>query len=100
VVFTPANLPDLFGPLYARLRALPIGETVVLSDLAALRASLPQVLSRSAGPSGEHRFRYVEIRRGAVFPGIPASRTARLFKEMAEEEPPWFMILVPDDRQN
>jgi hypothetical protein len=54
------------------------------------------VLHRAAGDEAHYSFRYVEVRRGAVFEGIPASRTAHLFSNMAEEEPPWFMILVPE----
>jgi hypothetical protein len=95
VILTPSTVADLFGPLCAKLSLLPIGSRLVLSDIASLRSSLPSVLDEPGSP---YRFRYVEIRRGAVFSGIPASRTAHLFNHMKEEEPPWFMVLVPDDR--
>jgi len=51
------------------------------------------------GDEGErgdtYGFRYVEIRRGAVFPGVPAGRTAYLFDQMKLEAAPWFLTLVP-----
>jgi hypothetical protein len=92
-IFTPALIAELFGTIHARLMALPVGGSVRLSDLAELRADIPSVLGR---PPGSYRFRYVEIRRGAVFPGTPASSTARRFSEMIEESPPWCLILVPE----
>ncbi|MGH7208980.1 MAG: hypothetical protein ACREIL_06325, partial [Nitrospiraceae bacterium] len=70
--------------------------SVVLSDVADLRQGIPRVLGESAGQPSHYRFRYVEVRRGAVFAGLPSSQTARLFKDMTEEEPPWFLILVPE----
>jgi hypothetical protein len=96
VIFTPENLPRIFGPIHAKLESLPVGSSVVLSDLAALRQEIPRVLAGSADGGGSYRFRYVEIRRGAVFDGLPASQTARLFTRMVEEIPPWMLILVPD----
>lgn len=96
VIFTPENLPRIFGPIHAKLESLPVGSSVVLSDLAALRQEIPRVLAGSVDGGGSYRFRYVEIRRGAVFDGLPASQTARLFTRMVEEIPPWMLILVPD----
>ncbi|MEW6542666.1 MAG: hypothetical protein AB1411_03550 [Nitrospirota bacterium] len=94
VIFTQAILPQVFGVVYERLTALPVGGSVSLGELAPLRQALPSVLD---GPKGRpFRFRYVEIRRGAVFAGLPASRTARLFTDMKEEAPPWMLILVPE----
>lgn len=84
-IFTPSVLPEVFGEIYTRLSALPIGQSLALGDLGALRQDLPW------------RFRYVEVRRGATFDGQPAGRTARLFKDMKEEAPPWMLILVPDE---
>jgi hypothetical protein len=43
-----------------------------------------------------YRFRSVIIRRGALFQGLPASSTARRFRDMVEETPPWMITLVPD----
>lgn len=91
VVFTPDVLPNVFGPVYSRLMALPVGGSLPLSDLTALRADIPSVL----GARGSYRFHLVEIRRGEMFPDMPASSTARRFKDMAEEAPPWCLILVP-----
>ncbi len=95
VLFTPQNLPHIFGTVYARLETLPVGHAVALSDLAALRQEMPRV-----GAEGQetrpYRFRYIEIRRGAVFEGVPASQTARLFTQMVEEVPPWMLTLVPE----
>lgn len=85
-LFTPPVLPEVFGEVYTRLSALPLGQALVLGDVAALRQDLP------------FRFRYVEIRRGATFAGQPAGRTARLFKDMKEEAPPWMLLLVPEEQ--
>ena len=93
--FTSSNLAAIFGDLYDRLSALSIGEALDLSSCASLRASLPRVLS-GRPPGDAYSFRSVLIRRGAVFPGIPASSTARRFGDMTEETPPWMVILVPD----
>jgi hypothetical protein len=96
VIFTPETLPDIFGPRYAELTALPVGVSVDLSKLGSLRSTFPIGSSNKSGTPKSYRFRYVEIRRGAVFDGMPAGQTARLFKTMTEEAPPWFLILVPE----
>ena len=96
VIFTPETLTDIFGPRYAELTALPVGASVVLSDFGELRCRFPIACSDKCGIRTSYRFRYVEIRRGAVFDGIPASQTARLFANMTEEAPPWFLILIPE----
>jgi hypothetical protein len=93
--FTPGNLPTIFGEVYERLSALGMGESLDLSACAAIRTSLPRVLPASALGDG-YRFRTVIIRRGAVFPHMPASSTARRFGEMVEEPPPWMVIVVPE----
>ncbi len=92
-IFTPAALPDIFGEAYKKLTALPIGSPVSLADLATLRDDIPVVLDKSGAP---YRFRYVEVSRGAVFGGLPASQTARRFSSMKEEASPWMLVLVPD----
>jgi hypothetical protein len=89
-------IADVFGAVHATLAALPVGASVVLSDVTNLRQDIPRVLGEPAGQPRHYRFRYVEVRRGAVFAGLPSSQTARLFKDMTEEEPPWFLILVPE----
>lgn len=93
-IFTPAALPDIFGDAYGKLTALPIGSPVPLADLMALRDDIPAVLGESSGAS--YRFRYVEVSRGAVFGGLPASQTARRFGSMKDEAPPWMLVLVPE----
>jgi hypothetical protein len=97
VLFTPSVLAQVFGETYAKLSALPIGGSVALADLEELRQDIPRVLAESGAHRPTYRFRYVEIRRGAVFEGLPASHTARLFEDMKEEAPPWMVILVPED---
>lgn len=92
-IFTPALIAELFGTIHQRLMALPVGGSVLLSDLAELRADIPSGPGRNVD---SYRFRYVEIRRGAVFPGMPASSTARRFNEMIEESTPWCLVLVPE----
>jgi hypothetical protein len=94
-LFTSDNLPLIFGTVYERLSTLAIGDTLDLSTCTMLRTSLPGVLPSKQGRQ-THRFSSVLIRRGAVFPGMPASSTARRFGDMAEETPPWMLILVPD----
>ena len=99
VPFQTQDLNQVFGDLYRRLQAVPVGSAVRLSDLTALRTIMPRVLPPSAQMVVRpYRFRYVEIRRGALFAGMPAGTTARLFAHMTEEEPPWALVLVPDSR--
>ncbi len=95
-ILVPSMLPSLFGEVYQRLSRLPIGGSLHLADVAEIRADLPHVLDQSVGYTSLYRFRHVEIRRGATFENIPASSTARMFRNMVEEAPPWFLILVPD----
>lgn len=92
-IFTPAVLPDLFGEVYRKLTALPIGSPVSLADLATLRMDIPASLEAAGASYG---FRYVEVRRGALFGGLPAGLTANRFGSMKEEAPPWMLVLVPD----
>jgi hypothetical protein len=94
VIFTPETLPDVFGPRYAELIALPIEASVALSDLGELRSMFPMGSSdkNKNGNTQPYRFRFVEVRRGSVFEGIPAGQTARLFNMMIEETPPWFSL--------
>ena len=96
-ILTPALIAELFGAIHQRLMVVPAGGSVLLSDLTELRADMPRVLGQ---PGGRYRFRYVEIRRGAIFPGMPASSTAHRFKEMVEESPPWCLILVPEREES
>ncbi|HKN85790.1 MAG TPA: hypothetical protein VJV04_02915 [Nitrospiraceae bacterium] len=99
VIFTSETLPEVFGRRYAELTALPIGTSVALSDLGELRSSFPIGVSDKNANRRSYRFRFVEIRRGDVFDDIPAGQTARLFKTMTEEPPPWFILLVPEPLQ-
>ncbi|MBS0169243.1 MAG: hypothetical protein JSR62_02715 [Nitrospira sp.] len=96
VVFSPENLPDIFGKIHHHLSALPLGQPCGLADLAPLRTRFPSVLSLTTGQTASYRFRQVTIQRGALFDGVPASSTARKFQDMAEETPPWFVSLVPE----
>lgn len=89
--FSPRNLPDIFGDLYRTLEQAPLGEWIDLARLSDLRKALPP--ATPAGPA--LAFRQVRVRRGATFPGVPASSTARKFSSMVEETPPWFMTLIP-----
>src|SRR2546426_1037486 len=73
VIFTPSIIADVFGAIHARLAALPVGGSVVLSDVTNLRQDIPRVLGDPAGQPRHYRFRHVEVRRGAVFPGLPSS---------------------------
>jgi len=94
--FMSENLPTVFGETFDRLSRLAIGETLNLSDCAQLRGQIPCVLPFLPTQAPSYRFRSIQVRRGAVFPGIPASSTARRFSEMVEESPPWMLILVTE----
>ncbi len=96
-LFTTSTRPEIFGPLHRILADQSVGSRVDLSSCADLRQDLPRVLPRPDNLPPTFRFRYVELRRGAVFQGVPASRTARLFKDMPEEAPPWQVVLIPQD---
>lgn len=100
VIFSQATVRDVFGSLYERLSALPVGQSLILSDLTDLRQDFSRRGDQGGGSRGPYRFRYVEIRRGATFEGMPAGRTARLFKDMKDEAPPWFLLLVPEHGGN
>jgi hypothetical protein len=80
------------------LMQLTAGETVSLAQLGVLRSRFPGNDAAYAAPP-TCGFRDVWIRRGAVFPGIPASSTARQFMHMREESPPWFLTLVPENQR-
>lgn len=95
-VLTPRLLEQHLGTVYRRLAELPCRERVALGDLIELRRHLPRVVTRRGLSAQTSRFRYVEVRRGAHFPGLPASLTARLFKALSAETEPWMLTLVPD----
>ncbi|MCI0427648.1 MAG: hypothetical protein L0Z46_06500 [Nitrospiraceae bacterium] len=94
--FTSDNLLPIFGEVFERLSRLALGETLKLSDCGPLRKQIPRVLPLLPTQDAFHCFRSVQIRRGAVFPGMPASSTARRFSDMVEVSPPWMLILVPE----
>ncbi len=96
--FNSENLPEIFGEVYQALERLPVGESVNLSDLSVLRRQIPGPLGTADSSGAAFSFRSVQIRRGATFPGMPASSTARKFTMMTEEAPPWFLALVPAER--
>lgn len=94
VLFTSESLPTVFGPIFERLNAMRPGDRLFLGDIAPLRSDLARVIPgapRMAPPG----LRYVEIRRGATFPGMPASLTAQRYAQMTEEPTPWFVLLIP-----
>ena len=96
VVFTPDTLPGIFGPVHRELTSLKIGECCRLSDVSTLRRAFPHGPQLRDRKPFTCRFRFVEIRRGAVFPDMPAGMTARQFRHMSEEAPPWQLVLVPE----
>lgn len=95
-LFAPETLPTVFGELFDRLSRLGSGDLLTLGDFVRLRQRIPRVLPTHGRFASHYRFRSVYIRRGAEFPGMPASSTARRFREMVEEPPPWMVVLVPD----
>jgi len=94
-IFTREVVRNLFGGIYDTLVSLPVGQTIPLSDLTGLRQDLPRVLQPRGPGQSSYAYRAVMIRRGATFPDMPASLTARLFKDMKEESLPWCVVLVP-----
>ena len=90
---TAENLPTILGAVFRELTGLAIGASIDLSHCGQLRTEMPRVLQQSA-PA--YRFRSVRIRRGALFPGWPVSSTARRFRDMVEETPPWTLTLLPE----
>ena len=94
--FTAGNIPEIFGDVHRRLADLAIGESLDLSDCGKLREEIPRALRSDSSHHRPYRILSVQIRRGAVFPNMPASSTARRFSEMVEETPPWMVTLVPD----
>jgi hypothetical protein len=93
--FSRDNLPQIFGGLYRTLTDLPVGDSINLAELEALRRKLPGVGPSASSDRASDSFRCIRVSRGATFPGIPASSTARRFTAMAEEVPPWFLTLIP-----
>jgi len=93
--FNSVNLPTIFGEVYHVLARLPIGESIDLADLAALRRHYLRSDSSPLTDGLAGHFRYIRISRGATFPGTPASSTARKFTSMTEEVSPWLVTLVP-----
>ncbi|MYH03215.1 MAG: hypothetical protein F4142_11790 [Nitrospira sp. SB0675_bin_23] len=96
VVFTPNVLPEIFGHVHQALTSVKIGERCNLSDVTPLRQNLLGSTTPQERKPPTWSFRFVEIRRGAVFPGMPAGSTARQFRHMSEEVPPWHLVLVPE----
>ena len=92
VFFTESNVGQYFGHPYERLSRLAVGESAVLPEV---RRDIPRVLGDEGKRGETYGFRYVEIRRGAVFPGVPVGRTALIFDQMTKEAAPWFLTLVP-----
>ncbi|HNP60116.1 MAG TPA: hypothetical protein PKM72_04700 [Nitrospirales bacterium] len=95
-IFTNTVLPAIFGSVYEELTSMAVGQRKDLSVLADLRDSMPFGVVKNEGTQRPPRFRYVEIRRGAVLGGVPSSFTARQFSEMKEESTPWWVIMVTD----
>jgi hypothetical protein len=93
--FTSANLPEIFGEIHRTLDHLPIGDSINLADIGTLRHQYHFADPSASTNHSTDSFRYVRISRGATFPGIPASSTARKFSAMTEEAPPWFLTLIP-----
>ena len=95
VIFSPNTVKEIFGSIHTELSQLPIGGRIRLSELCALRNEVPRVITQKDERAAVYSMRYVEVRRGATFEGIPSSFTARQFSQMKEEKPPWWIILVP-----
>ena len=95
-IFTKDSIPEVFGEVYKELSSLSIGERIDLSKIAELRDPMPFGTKPLEKTSKFSKFRYVEIRRGAFWEGIPSSFTAKQFSQMREESTPWWIIFIPD----
>jgi hypothetical protein len=95
IPFTSETIPEVFGEIHHRLSRLEIGQSVNLADLGTVRTKLPSAMRTQPDHSESYGFGAIQIRRGAVFPGLPTSSTARRFPAMVEESPPWFLCLIP-----
>jgi hypothetical protein len=93
--FTADTIPAVFGEIFTELSHIDIAHQLNLADLGPIRQHLPRVLPIRPGDSEYYNFSSIQIRRGATFPGIPVSSTARRFRDMVEETTPWFFSLVP-----
>ncbi|MGD9852780.1 MAG: hypothetical protein AB7T38_16120 [Nitrospirales bacterium] len=87
---------DVFGALYDRLHSLKPGERLDLSTMVKLRTDFSQGERSNSKSMGQGGLSFLEIRRGAVWPGVPSSFTARQFHAMNEESEPWWIIMVWD----
>ncbi len=93
-IFTKDSIPEIFGSVYKELNSLPAGERIDLSKIAELRDHIPLSAAPQTKTSRFFRFHYVEIRRGAIWEGIPSSFTAKQFSHMKEESIPWWVVFV------
>jgi hypothetical protein len=95
-IFTKGSIPEVFGKVYKELSSLSIGERIDLSKIAELRKPMSFGGKPLEKTSKFSKFRYVEIRRGAFWEGIPSSFTAKQFSQMREESTPWWILFIPD----
>jgi len=95
-IFIKENIPEIFGDVYTALTSLPIDGRIELSKVAKLRDPMPFGTTHLEKTSVSSKFRYVEIRRGALWEGIPNSFTAKQFSQMKEESTPWWVIFLVD----
>lgn len=93
--FTTDTIKTVFADIYPRLSQLAIGASMNLADCAPLRRQIPRVLPVPAPQAAHYAFQSIQVRRGAMFSGMPASSTARKFPDMVEESPPWMLTLIP-----
>ena len=75
-IFTKENIPTIFGAVFKELASLGINQRADLSNYS--------------------KFRFVEIRRGASWQGVPSSFTAKQFSHMKDESTPWWIIFLSD----
>ena len=94
-IFTKDRIPEVFGQVYRELSSLSNGERIDLSKIAKLRDPMPLGAKPLEKMAKFSKFRYVEIRRGACWEGIPSSFTAKQFPQMREESMPWWIIFIP-----
>lgn len=93
--FTQDTIKTVFADIYPRLSQLALSTSLSLADCAPLRRQIPRVLPVHSPHAAQYAFQSIQVRRGALFSGMPASSTARKFPDMMEEVPPWMLTLIP-----
>ena len=95
-IFIKETIPEIFGDVYKALISLSLGGRIDLAKVSNIRNSMPSETAPLTKSFTLPTFQHVEIRRGALWEGVPSSFTAKQFSHMKEESPPWWIIFLSD----